>query len=58
LTKEQIKLYTVLTKYEKSDCQAHWDYLACNYEGLYEKMGYPDPERVAKMVYKLTKKYK
>jgi len=57
LSDKHLKLYQICTKYEKADAKLHWDYLASNYEGMYQRMGYPDPKKVAKMVYKCTKKY-
>lgn len=30
----------------------HYDHLASNYEGMFERIGYPDPERVADMALK------
>lgn len=29
----------------------HYDYMAKNYNGIYSKLGYPDPEMVAEMAF-------
>jgi len=34
----------------------HFDKIALNYEGMYLKMGYPDPKYIASCVDKFTKK--
>jgi predicted TPR repeat methyltransferase len=34
----------------------HFDKIALNYEGMYLKMGYPDPKYVANFVAKFAKK--
>ena len=34
-------------KYEKKDRVKHFDLLAANYEALYQRVGYPDPSKVA-----------
>ena len=35
--------------YEAEFTQKHWDHLAVNYEGIYKRLGYPDPTKVAEM---------
>lgn len=37
------------SKFKKGFARKHYDYLAKNYEGIYERIGYPDPEKVAEM---------
>jgi len=39
-------------KYKAKDAKRHYDFLAKNYEGIYNTVGYPDPEHVAKHVAK------
>lgn len=58
LTTPHKDLYTACNKYKKDNAQIHWDYLASNYEGMYLRMGYPDPKYVAKFVDKYTQKNK
>ena len=36
-------MYTACNKYKKENTQIHYDYLASNYDGMYLRMGYPDP---------------
>ena len=43
-------------KYAIDKREVHFDSLANNYEGLYLRVGYPDPKEVAEMVKKHTKK--
>jgi len=35
--------------YEPEHAKLHWDHLSVNYEGLYKRLGYPDPTKVAEM---------
>lgn len=37
-------------KYKQEDAKRHFDYIASNYEGLYNRAGWPDPKQVADMV--------
>ena len=36
-------MYETCNKYSKAYAQLHYDYVASNYEGMYLRMGYPDP---------------
>jgi len=36
--------------------EVHFDFIASNYEGMYQRMGWPDPKMCAKMVHKFIKK--
>lgn len=43
LTTDHIKLMERCNKYKQADCKKHFDYIASNYEGLYNRAGWPDP---------------
>ena len=49
-------MYGTCNKYKATLAQAHFDFIAPNYEGMYLRMGYPDPQYVANYVAKLAKK--
>lgn len=51
-------MYETCNKYKQEMAQAHFDYIAANYEGMYTRMGYPDPEYVANFVAKMAKRNK
>lgn len=55
LTDKHVKMYEKCNKYDKEDAQLHFDHIASNYEGMYNRMGYPDPEYVANYVARYTK---
>jgi hypothetical protein len=55
LTKQHNRVFNVCNKYNKEMARVHFDFIASNYEGMYLRMGYPDPEMVAKQVSKLVK---
>lgn len=42
-------------KYSKQNTKLHYDFLAPNYEGIYNAAGYPDPKQVSKLVAAHTK---
>lgn len=48
-------MYDCCNKFDKEKAKTHFDYIASNYEGMYLKMGYPDPKFVAKFVCKIAK---
>ena len=50
-----IKLMERCNKYKLSDQKRHFDFISTNYEGLYNRAGWPDPEQVANMVKEMTK---
>jgi len=56
ITYEHTKIFEKCNKYEKDKQKIHFDWIASNYEGMYTRMGYPDPEKVAKFVHKIAKK--
>lgn len=56
LSDKHVKMYETCNKYRSEQTQAHFDYIATNYEGMYLRMGYPDPEYVSNYVAKLAKK--
>ena len=56
LTDAHIKIIEKCNKYRKGDAQIHYDHIASNYEGMYLKMGYPDPKYVANYVTRFTKR--
>lgn len=58
LTDKHKSIFFACNKYKKEDAVAHFDYLASNYEGMYLRMGYPDPKYVADYVAKFAKKNK
>lgn len=45
-------------KYKKEYAVQHFDYLAPNYEGMYLRVGYPDPKYVAAYCAKFAQKSK
>ena len=47
LTDEHKQMCFACNKYKKDYAQQHFDYLAPNYEGMYLRVGYPDPKYVA-----------
>jgi len=55
LSTEHVKIMERCNKYKASDVKKHYDYIATNYEGLYNKAGYPDPKAVADYVKEVTK---
>lgn len=58
LNEKHKKMYGACSKYKKDNAQLHFDYLASNYEGMYLRMGYPDPKYVATYVAKFAEKNK
>lgn len=50
-----IKLMERCNKYKIADTKRHFDYIARNYEGLYNRAGWPDPQEVADLVKELSK---
>lgn len=50
MTKQHNRVYNVCNKYDKELAKVHFDFIATNYEGMYQRMGWPDPKMVAKMV--------
>ena len=55
LSNDHVKLMERCNKYKASDTKRHYDYIAQNYEGLYNRAGWPDPEEVAAVVKELSK---
>lgn len=37
-------MYETCNKYRAELAQTHFDHIAANYEGMYLRMGYPDPQ--------------
>ena len=58
LTDEHKRLYFACNKYRKERARTHFDFLAANYEGMYLRMGYPDPKFVASYCAEFAKKRK
>lgn len=56
LTDKHVRMYETCNKYRKEQVREHFDYVADNYEGMYLRMGYPDPKFVANFVAKIAKK--
>lgn len=56
LTDKHVKVYETCNKYRKDSTVTHFDFIAPNYEGMYLRMGYPDPQYVANFVHKTAKK--
>lgn len=42
-------------KYEKAKVEQHFDRVSVNYDAIYKKAGYPDPEKCAEFVDIFTK---
>ena len=55
LTPEHVKLMERCNKYKIIDTKRHYDFISENYEGLYNRAGWPDPEEIATMVKELSK---
>ena len=55
LTNDHIKLMERCNKYKDTDTKRHFDYIASNYEGLYNRAGWPDPKQVADLTKEATK---
>lgn len=51
-TDKHVRMYDTCNKYDAHLTKAHFDFIAANYEGMYLRMGYPDPKFVAKYVNK------
>ena len=47
MTVAHTKLYEIANKFNEYERLKHFNFLAPNYEGLYERAGWPDPEEVA-----------
>ena len=58
LTDKHKKMYDACNKYRKENTQLHYDYLASNLEGMYLRMGYPDPKYIANYCAKFAEKNK
>ena len=50
-----VKLMERCNKYKQADTKRHFDYIANNYEGLYNRAGWPDPQEVAALVKEMSK---
>lgn len=44
LTNEHLNMIDKANCYKPGKAEIHYDYLASNYEGIYNKLFYPDPE--------------
>jgi len=58
LTDKHKKMYDSCNKYHKENTQLHFDFLASNYEGMYLRMGYPDPKFISTYATKFCEKNK
>ena len=56
LCNDQVKMVEMCNGYAEGTAKKHFDYLAPNYDGIYNYLGYPDPEKVAQMCAKHAKK--
>lgn len=56
LTEKHKQMYGACSKYKKELAPMHFDFIATNYEGMYNHMGYPDPKYVANYVMQFAKK--
>lgn len=56
LTAEHKRIFNACNKYQKENAKVHYDFLASNYEGMYLRMGYPDPKYVAQYCEKFAQK--
>ena len=52
LTNDHIAEMEKYNKYAAEHRKRHFDSIANNYEGLYQRVGYPDPQKVADAVEK------
>ena len=55
LTPEHVKLMERCNKYKANDTKRHYDFIALNYEGLYNRAGWPDPIEIAELVKEFSK---
>lgn len=46
-TRDHIVALEKFNKYEKADREKHFDEVASNYENIYTRVGYDDPEKCA-----------
>ena len=44
------------TKFSEKEVEKHYDEIAINYEGVYLKAGYPDPEKAVEAAVKVAEK--
>lgn len=58
MTDKHKKMFQNCNKYKKENAQIHFDYLASNIEGMYLRMGYPDPKYIANYCAKFAKQSK
>lgn len=52
LSSDHIKQIEKASVFKPGKAQDLYDYLAKNYEGIYQRLAYPDPEKVADMALK------
>lgn len=56
LTEEHVREIERCNKVPKADPKIHYDYIAKNYEGMYLRVGFPDPKKVSDLVCEFTSK--
>ena len=47
ISHEQTKIVEMCNGYAEGQAKFHYDFLSQNYEGIYNYLGYPDPQKVA-----------
>lgn len=58
LTGAHIREMEKFNKYDKKNLEAHFDSVADNYEGIYKRAGYPDPQKCTDVVSNYVKNNK
>lgn len=56
LCSEQVRLIETCNGFAEGNAKQHYDFIAPNYEGIFNHLGYPDPEFVAKFAAACAKK--
>lgn len=55
LTRHHIRLIEKCNGFNEGMAKAHYDRIATNYDAIYQRLGYPDPKKVAEMAEKHVK---
>ena len=54
--KDEIAEMEIYNKFEKAKLQEQYNRVAANYEAIYQRAGYQDPEKCAKLVDEITQR--
>ena len=50
LTKAHVSEMELFNKFEQKDLEKHYNRVATNYEGIYLRVGFPDPKKCQEIV--------